>query len=126
MKNVGNEADKIIRERRLKKKDVADKMGITDVYLSQIFKKDSIDAKLLEKLSHAIRVPITFWFEEENIKNLSIASGKGSAASIYGDAVAGELVSKDKEIEHLKMLLMDKDIIIEEKERTIQILLNNK
>lgn len=126
MKNIGNEADKIIRERRLKKKDIAEKMGISDVYLSQLFKKDSIDAKLLEKLSHAIRVPITFWFEEKDIKNLSIAAGAGSAASIYGDAITGELASKDKEIEHLKMLLMDKDIIIEEKERTIQILLKNK
>lgn len=119
MKHVGNEADMIIRRKRLKKKDIAEKMGITDVYLSQIFKKESIDASLLEKLSQAIRVPITYWFEINDFANQSIANGDGSAASVYGNATAGELADKDKEIEHLKQLL-------EEKERTIQILMHNR
>lgn len=47
----------------------------------------------------------------------SIANGNGSAASIYGNATVGVMTDKDKEIEHLKQLL-------EEKERTIQILMN--
>ena len=46
-----------------------------------------------------------------------IVNGDGSASSVYGDATVGELADKDKEIEHLKQLL-------EEKERTIQILMD--
>jgi transcriptional regulator with XRE-family HTH domain len=119
MKHIGNEADSIIRKKKLKKKDIADKMGITDVYLSQIFKKESIDAGLLEKLSQAIRVPVSYWFENDGVVNQSIVNGNGSAASVYGDATAGVLADKDKEIEHLRQL-------IEEKERTIQILMNRR
>lgn len=117
MKHLGNEADRIIREKRFKKKDIAEKMGITDVYLSRLLKYESFDASLLEKLSKAIHIPITYWFDGPEIKNQSIANGNGSAASIYGNAIAGELADKDKEINHLKQLL-------EEKERTIQILMN--
>lgn len=117
MKHIGNEADSIIRKKRLKKKDIAEEMGISTVYLSQIFKKESIEAYLLEKLSKAIRVPISYWFDETNIINQSIANGDGSAASIYGNATTGIIADKDAEIKHLKQLL-------DEKERTIQILMN--
>ena len=48
MKHIGSEADSIIRKKRLKKKDIAEEMGITTVYLSQIFKKESIEAYLLK------------------------------------------------------------------------------
>ena len=119
MKNIGSEADRIIREKKLKKKEIAAQMGITDVYLSQIFKKESIDAYLLEKLSRAVRVPISFWFDESININKSIANGEGSAASIYGNATAGLISNKDQEIQHLKQLL-------KEKERTIQILMDKK
>ena len=76
-------------------------------------------SNLLEKLSKAIRVPVSYWFDETNIANQSIANGDGSAASIYGNATAGALADKDKEIEHLKELL-------KEKERTIQILMKQE
>ena len=56
----------------------------------------------------------------------SVTNGNGSAASVYGNAIVGELSNKDKEIEHLKQLLREKQNIIEEKERTIQILMKNK
>lgn len=56
--------------------------------------------------------------------NHSIANGNGSASSVYGNATAGVIADKDKEIEHLKQLLEEKDKIINEKERTIQILMN--
>lgn len=124
MKHLGNEADRIIRVKRLKKKDIAEKMGITDVYLSRLLKYESFDASLLEKLSKVIHIPITYWFEESEIKNQSIVNGNGSAASIYGNASAGELIDKDKEISHLKDLLQEKENIIKEKERTIQILMS--
>lgn len=117
MKHIGCEADRIIREKRLKKRDIASLMGITDVYLSQIFKKESIDASLLEKLSQAIRVPISYWFDETNSINQSIVNSDGSAVSVYGNATAGIMADKDKEIEHLKQLLS-------EKERLIQVLMN--
>lgn len=51
------------------------------------------------------------------VANQSIANGNGSASSIYGNVTVGMIADKDKEIEHLKALL-------EEKERTIQILMD--
>jgi transcriptional regulator with XRE-family HTH domain len=73
---------------------------------------------LLVKLAKIYNVPMSYFFDETAV-NHSVAKGQGSASSVYGNATAGALVDKDKEIEHLKAM-------IEEKERTIQILMGKK
>ena len=63
------------------------------------------------------KVPITYWFDDDCQLNQSIVNGDGSAASVYGNATAGIMADQNKEIEHLKQLLS-------EKERLIQVLMN--
>ena len=70
----------------------------------------------LEKVAHILNVPISTFFNEVDSSN-SIINGDKSAASIYGNATTITNDDKDKEIEHLKELLA-------EKERTIQILMS--
>jgi transcriptional regulator with XRE-family HTH domain len=40
---------------------------MTPVNLSKIFKKSTIDAKLLEKISKKLNIPITYFFDSEQI-----------------------------------------------------------
>ncbi|KAA6329801.1 hypothetical protein EZS27_021420 [termite gut metagenome] len=79
----------------------------------------AFDSNRILEFSKILNIPITYWFNEIPSNSQSIVNGNKSAASIYGNANVVELVNKDKdkEIEHLKTLL-------EEKERTIQILMN--
>ena len=117
MKHFGNQLDELFRKKKVVQKDFAEKMGVTAVTITKWKSQESIDAAKLESISKQLNVPISYWFDETPITNQSIANGDGSAASIYGNASAGALADKDKEIEHLKDLL-------KEKERTIQILMN--
>ncbi|KAA6337759.1 hypothetical protein EZS27_014188 [termite gut metagenome] len=123
MKHFGNQLDEIIRKKNIKQKELANKLGITEVTLTKWKSQNSIDASKLENLSKILNIPIIYWFDEIPVNNQSIVNSNKSAASVYGDAKVVELASKDKEneieIEHLKMLL-------EEKERTIQILMNKQ
>jgi transcriptional regulator with XRE-family HTH domain len=120
MKHIGNEIDKILTQKRIKKKDFAEKLGMTAVNLSLILKKNSIDAELLEKFSNVLNLPISHWFDENSSPNNYINANNHSVAlgnhSVTGDI---SLSNCQKELEHLKQLL-------EEKERTIQILMKNK
>lgn len=122
MKHFGNQLDAILKKKGILQKDLADRIGCTDVTLSKWKKKpDTIDALQLEEISKVLGVSIVYWYDDDVApsKNTSVAKGNGSAASIYGDATAGTITEKDKEIALLKELLA-------EKERTIQILMEKK
>lgn len=116
MKHIGNELDRILSSnRRIKKKEFAKKINMSDVNLSKIFKKESIDSALLERISKTLNIPISFWFDEKADIPKITQTGNGNKSQVGNGNVIVE--SQANEIEHLKQLL-------EEKERTIQILMN--
>lgn len=113
MKNVGQEISRIIKEKRLVQKDVADTIGISPVYLSNIMHKPSIDAALLERISMAIKISPSFFFDDYGTTKQHI-TGDCSAASIHGDATAINYnVAKANEIKLLRELLADKERLIQ-------------
>lgn len=63
MKHIGNEIDTILFKRQLKKKDFANSIGMSDVNLSKVLKKASLDAALLEKIAQALNIPASYFFE---------------------------------------------------------------
>ena len=97
-------------------KDVAEKIGITPDGLQKIIRRNSTTTETLEKIADALGVHAGIFFDGNSTSN-QLINGNGNTASIYGDATAGVLADKEKEIEHLKQLL-------QEKERTFQILMN--
>ena len=117
MKHFGNQLDELFRKKRITQKDFADRMGVTAVTITKWKSQESIDAAKLEAISKILNIPISYWFDDENCQLNQSVVGDGSAASIYGNATAGVIADKDKEIEHLKQLL-------KEKERLIQVLMN--
>lgn len=116
MKHFGNQLDELFKKKRIIQKDFAEKMGVTNVTVTKWKSQESIDAAKLEAISKVLNVPISYWFDLKETPS-SIVNGNRSAASVYGNATVSTSNEKDKEIEHLKQLL-------EEKERTIQILMN--
>ena len=113
MKHIGNEIDKIIRNNpSLKTKDIAESVGISREYMSNIKKKASIDCELLDKISKVLNVPASYFFDEDNHH---IIGNQNQINNGIGTQVI--MTNEQKEIEYLKQLL-------EEKERLIQHLLN--
>ena len=77
----------------------------------------------LEIIADYFNVPIDYFFDRET-NPLGISIGhqvKGNGNKVSGDITLSEC---QKEIEHLNALLEEKERVITEKERTIQILMN--
>lgn len=137
MKHVGEEIDRIIKERKLKQKDVAISLKMTAVNLSKILKKSSIDALLLEKIAKTFNLPITYFFDDipqngvngNYVGNKSIAVA-GSGNNFFKGDVPLEVSAYKEKVQNLEniideknKLLDQKDKLLDEKERLIQILM---
>lgn len=114
MKHIGNELFSIIEHKKLVKREIAEQVGITPVYLSAIMRKDSIDAELLEKICKVIGVSPAYFFDD--YKGDSYSIGDVNTTAIMG--VASVNISQG-EVDLLKSMLA-------EKERTIKILMEAK
>lgn len=118
MKHVGKILKKHIEDNHLKKGQIAAQAGISYNYLSTIFKQESIDAELLERLFVAagLHPAIVFDVPEQVSKNFS---------DIIAQTILGNASVNISQNENLRELLAEKERIIAEKERTIQILMSN-
>ena len=118
MKHVGQLLKRHIEDNHLKKGQIAAQAGISYNYLSTIFKQASCDANLLERLYVAagLHPGIVFDVPEHINKNFS---------DIIAQTILGNASVHINQNENLRELLAEKERIIAEKERTIQILMGN-
>ena len=117
MKHIGKTLKDYIESHKLVKGDVAKQVGISYNYLSTIFKQPSVDANLLERLCIAIGLHPSEVFEvPEDIET--------RYQDIWAKTLLGNAKVEINSNENLRALLHEKERIIEEKERTIQILLS--
>ncbi len=119
----------------LKINNLIDRSGITKVTLFTAIglSKKGLDdiisgthaprVTILESIADYFKVPMDYFFDREvDCSGINIGHQvKGNGNNVSGDITLSEC---RKEIEHLKSLLEEKERIISEKERTIQILMN--
>lgn len=118
MKHVGKTLKEYIESHKLVKGKIAEQVGISYNYLSTIFKQPSVDAGLLERLCVAVGLHPSEIFEVP--EEIEIRYQDILAKALLGSAKV-EINSN----ENLRALLAEKERIIEEKERTIQILMSS-
>ncbi|KAA6315354.1 hypothetical protein EZS27_034176 [termite gut metagenome] len=113
----------IIRDLAEKKKitlrEIAFQTGISEGAMQKLIKNGSTNTKTLEDIARVLEVPVGVFFDDFNLSENHSITNHGGATSIFGDANMKVMKNKNenREIAHLKTLL-------EEKERTIQILMN--
>lgn len=116
MKHIGKTLKEYIESHQLVKGEVAKQVGISYNYLSTIFKQPSVDAGLLEKLCVAIGLhPSEVFDVPEEIEN--------RYQDIWAKTLLGNAKVEINANDNLRALLKEKERIIAEKERTIQILM---
>lgn len=116
MKHIGKTLKEHIESHRLVKGDVAKQAGISYNYLSTIFKQESIDADLLERLCIASGLHPSEVFEvPQEIET--------RYQDIWAKTLLGHAKVEINSNENLRALLNEKERIIEEKERAIHILI---
>lgn len=127
MQHIGNKIDRIIKEKGLKTKEVAEKAAITSVYLSNIKKKSSIDTELLVKIATALDVPVSSFFDE-SIKveqNFTAGDITGNVVGVDNRHYYSDSPDVLKaQIDILEERIKEKDSQIKEKDSQIKELLN--
>jgi transcriptional regulator with XRE-family HTH domain len=115
----------LIEANRLTKKEFCKNVDISLQTLDNTLKGSEIGSRKLERIADFFKVAIDYFYDRE-IDPSSINIGhhvNGNGNKVSGDITLSEC---QREIEHLTQLLHEKQIIIDEKERTIQILLNKE
>lgn len=117
----------LIEERRIVKTKLCEELDISVMTLNNFLNKGSeIGSNKLEKIADKFQVPIDYFYDRE--VEIDERWHIGHNVNGNGNKVSGDITLSEcqKEIQHLMQLLHEKQTIIDEKERTIQILLNNK
>lgn len=80
-----NRSREIIENLRLRKVDIAEKMGITPVGLNQILNTEKPKLETLEKLANAINVPVwKLFLTDEEITEVNLLEDKNVKTDING------------------------------------------
>ena len=109
MKHAGELIKNHIETNKLVKKNVAESVGITPTYLSSLFKDESMDCALLEKICHTIGMNPAVVFDTPG-------AGAQMLSDIKASTVIGPATVTIGETKALQDLLA-------EKERLIQVLM---
>lgn len=110
---TGNELKVRLMEIGKSQKDVADLLGVTAQSLSSVLSAKDVRSGTIEKIAHAVNMPISFFYGETNSQH-AMANGDSSVAAINSH-VDGNAVLQER----VKSL----EALVEEKERTIKILM---
>lgn len=114
--SIGNKLKALLKRKSINAKEFGKMIGKSEGRVYQYYNETNFYTDTLKEFSVLLNVPMSYWFDDKDAPH-SIVNGDKSAASVYGNATVSTSDEKDKEIEHLKQLL-------EEKERTIQILMS--
>lgn len=125
--HIGEKIKDIIDSNEVNVTDFAKKINRSREYVYTIFKKEEMDTGLLKQIARALSVPVVCFFDEEVVcENNKIGKISGTGNKVQQGHVNVMLESQEREIENLKLLLTEKDKVISEKERLIQILMKGK
>lgn len=116
-------------QEKLEIPEVAKKLGKTKQAVYDMLEKKDVNTALLRDLSKIFNVPITAFFEESPVSQVSngnsnVVVGRDNNGSISIKDCQDKLDDALLEIKHLKGEIEGKDKLILEKERLIDVLLN--
>lgn len=102
---------------------LAELLGVTPQTISAILTAKDVRTSTIERIASVTNNPISYFFKE-NTEKCAVASGEGSVAVNGNNNVAGNVTVGDATMLREKVFLLEK--LLEEKERTIKILLEKK
>lgn len=105
----------IAKEKKITLKELSLRLGMTADGLQKLINRNSTTPETIGKIAEILDVPVILFFDDDKAEN---TVNEESEVDTYNNnsSLKSILKEKDMEIEHLKKML-------EEKERTIQILL---
>ncbi len=126
---IGLKIRELMIQEKLEIPEVAKKLGKTKQAVYDMLDKKDVNTALLRDLSKIFNVPITVFFEESPVSqvsngNSSVVVGRDNNGNISTKECQDQLDDALCEIKHLKDEINGKDKLIHEKERLIDVLMN--
>lgn len=102
---------------------IAERLGITAQSLNSYFKGKDVRSNTIERIAEAIDVTMSFFYPTDG--NNAVANGDSSIAvnNITGNIEAGDNAALIERVKLLEQLLAERERVIEEKERLINVLM---
>jgi len=116
-----NRIEELRESLRYSKKDIYDCLGITAAGYEKMIKNKTCTVSYLEKIAELFQVPITIFFETDHTDHAFVSERKGNY-----ELKNLELEKCMAQIELLKEMLIEKDKLISELNRTVGRLLAGK
>lgn len=101
--------------------EIARRLDMSQQSFNQSLIVNDVKSGLLERIAAAIGVDMSFFYPTES--NNAVASGDNSVAAIQSTVTQCDSNVLHERINCMKKLLEEKDNLLNEKERTIQILM---
>lgn len=114
--------EQLLEDRKVTKVHLAEQIGISIAGLKKMIAGSSLPSvEKVEKIADFFNVPMDYFFNREAER---ISVNIGHKVSGTGNVTGGITLNEcQKELEHLRDIIKEKNKILEEKERLIQILI---
>jgi transcriptional regulator with XRE-family HTH domain len=120
--HIGLIIEKLMFEKKVKKIDLYHHLDISKNTLNDyLIGKTSMTVESLEKIAKFLNVPVCYFFDEQLSNDSSINANNGSLAIGHNSSAKNISLSDcQKELEHLKQLIEEKDKQLKDKEEIIK------
>ena len=119
---TGERVKEILFKCKVSQSEIARQLGMSHQSFNQMLSASDIKSSLLERIAKVLKVPVSFLYgEKDGDVNSSVASGSGSVAVTGNNNVAGNVTIGDTALLQERVKMLEK--LLEEKERTIKILM---
>ncbi len=122
---TGRNLKEMIEQLGITQRKLAELMAVTPQTISAILTAKDVRTSTIERIASVTKMPVSFFFKENADAQSAVASGDSSIAvnNITGNIEAGDTSALQERVKLLEQLLAERERIIEEKERTIKILM---
>ena len=122
---TGKQLKVMIDSLGITQRKLAEEMGVTPQTISAILTAKDVRTSTIERIADVTKMPISYFFREENDGQSAVASGDSSIAvnNNSGSIAAGDNRLLQERIKFLEQQLKDKECLLEEKERLIKVLM---
>ena len=124
---TGERLKEILAKYKVSQSEIAKQLGMSHQSLNQMLSASDIKTGLVDRIAKVLSVPISSLYGEDKEQN-AIASGNGIAVAgnnnVAGNVTMGDNTAVLQErVKFLEQQVKDKESLLEEKERTIKILM---
>lgn len=122
---TGEQVKTVLLHYKVSQSEIARQLGMSQQSINQMLSTADVKSSLVERIAKVLNVPVSHIYGDRDDMQSAVASGDSSIAvnNITGNIEAGDNAALLERVKLLEQLLAERERVIEEKERTIKILM---